>query len=264
MTSRCWHAQREESSGQKWGRVAALLVAQLFVLAGFSLVYTELGYGATIYRFLATHHSLYYYTIRITGAMVLLLYLLDFRYWAHGAATLIVEVAVGIAFCLSATFVFKSKPHAPVAVFYVGTPAFFCFLHHKVFRSTHLYNYMMSLSMVLLITGTMCTVGTLVWATHGEHGFGASKHKGGFFWGSESKMEFRARLRVCDMSNCSLYQQQLDAGEEITAAAYLCPDVPTTQCEIYVSGVGISDQFSPASRVVSAELALLHILTHDF
>lgn len=228
-----WGKEKDETCGQKMGRMAVLICAQLSILALFSVVYTELGFGASIYRFLASHHDLYAYTSSITVGVFLALYMLDFRYWAHNAATYVVGAAFVLAFLLSATFIFKSQPQAPVAIFYIGSPLVYCVVYRTLFAKTHLYNYMMSMSAVLLISGVACTVVTLIWATEGEYGFGPAKVKGGFWWGDGSKLEFRARLRVCDMSNCTLYSEQLSAGEDITASAYACPEVPSTQCEMY-------------------------------
>jgi hypothetical protein len=228
-----WGRDKEETGDQKMGRMVVLAGAQLSILAIFSSVYTELGFGATIYRFLASHHDLYNYTSSITLGVFVVLYLLDFRYWAHTAAAYSMGSIFVLAFLLSAAFIFKKQPHAPVAIFYCGTPLVYCVMYRTLFAKTHLYNYMMTLSAVLLISGAACTITTLIWAAEGEYGFGSASMKGGFWWGAGSKLEFRARLRVCDMSNCTLYSQQLRAGEDITASAYACPEVPSTQCEVY-------------------------------
>lgn len=203
----------------------------------FALVYTEMGFGATVFKTLAKHHALYDYSLWVTLGLFLFLYLFDFRFWAPGAATFIVAGACGLAVAMSAIFVFKAKPYAPVAILYVGTPMLFSLFNKKVFKNTHLYNFMTTLASVLIVTGFVAASVTLVWASQGETGFGTVKGSG-FWWGADCKAEFRARLRICKMTNCTEYQRLKADGVEakdMPAEALSCPEVNSTICEIYVS-----------------------------
>lgn len=185
----------EESIGAFILRTLVLLVVQVMIVLSFGTVFTELGKGATIFKFLAKFHSLYGITVSCTGGLMFLLYMFDFRFWAHGIAQILVGAAVAAGVLLASIFAFRGKPYAPLAIMYVGSPLIYMFFYVAVFTTAHLSNYMRSLAIVLALAGLACVIVGGVWNDHHD-----------FWWGTDSKSEFRARLRVCDLDmkpNCN-------------------------------------------------------------
>ena len=196
----------EESAGTFAVRTVALLVVQILIVILFGIVFTEIGKGATIFRFLAKFHILYEETVLVLGILIFLLFMFDFRFWSPGVAQIIVACFVGAGVVFASIFAFRGKPYAPLAIMYVTTPLVYMFFFVFIFKKAHLSNYMKSMGIVLGLAGLSCLVVGGVW-----------NGKNDFWWGEDSNAEFRARLRVCDLvekpicgsaaplANCSLY-----------------------------------------------------------
>ena len=167
-----------------------LVLVQGLVIAVFLAVFTEVGFGATIFKAMAKLGALYTYTKVGVGVLVFLLYMLDFRFWAHPVASGCAYAVAGAGIFLMCIFGFKSAPYLPLALLYVGTPLIYMFFYLRVFKNSHISNFMLSLAAVLIVWGSLTLVASLLFNAYSD-----------FWWGAGSKATFRARLRVCDMRN---------------------------------------------------------------
>lgn len=181
-------SQLRESFASLLERLLVLIIVQGLVVVLFASVFTEAGYGATIFKYLATHHDYYEYTRNATMVAIFLLYMFDFRFWAPGIATFFVGGCVAAGLVLMAVFAFKARPYYPLVIMYIGTPLVYMFFYIRVFKKCHISNFMTSLAAVLIVWGIMCLVFAFLFNYHND-----------FWWGDQSKFIFRARLRVCDV-----------------------------------------------------------------
>ena len=129
-----YHKQRrmaattlEESTSTFVVRTIVLLLVQFTVAIVFGLVFTELGKGATIFKFLAKYHYLYSIAEIATLMLMFLLYMFDFRFWAPGAVSVFVYVLLACFIFLVSILAFKTKPYAPLAILYIATPLVYVF-----------------------------------------------------------------------------------------------------------------------------------------
>jgi hypothetical protein len=171
------------------------------IVALFASVFSEIGYGATIFKYLATHHEWYGITQAITFTTMFLLYMFDFRFWAPGFMSFFMGGAVAAGLFLMAVFAFKEKPYYPLVIMYIGTPLIYMFFYIRVFKKCHISNFMMSLAAVLIVWGVMCLTAAVLFNFYMD-----------FWWGSASKQIFRSRLRVCDLDNFPLANHTDDKG----------------------------------------------------
>ena len=126
------------------------------------LLFTEIGYGANVFKFLSKFHHLFEVTLGLCGALMFLLYLFDFRWWAPGVMTFFAVVALWSGLVFAAIFAFREKPYAPLAILYVGTPLVYMFCYLYVFQTIRLRHYMISLAIVLVVAGVVSFVVSLV------------------------------------------------------------------------------------------------------
>ena len=181
--------QMQESFGALVSRLFILLIVQGIIACAFGAVFTEAGYGATIFKWLATHHEYYEWTRNVTLLALFCLYMFDFRFWAPGFATFFVGGLVAAGLFLMAVFAFKARPYYPLIVMYIGTPCIYMIFYMRVFKSSHISNFMQSVAAVLIVWGLMCMALAFLFNYHHD-----------FWWGDASKAIFRARLRTCDTS----------------------------------------------------------------
>lgn len=181
-------SQLQESFGSLVERLVILLVVQGLIVGLFATVFTEAGYGATIFKYMATHHDYYFWTRNVTFVALFLLYMFDFRFWAPGFATFFVGGCVAIGLFLMAVFAFQARPYYPLVIMYIGTPLVYMLFYVRVFKKTHISNFMTSLAAVLIVWGLMCMCLAFLFNYHFD-----------FWWGAPSKFIFRSRLRVCDI-----------------------------------------------------------------
>lgn len=211
----------KEGFGTLIERLFILILVQGCVVVLFGTVFSEVGYGATIFKYLSTHHDLYTYTMYATFSAIFLLYIFDFRFWAPGFATFFVGGMVAAGVFLMAIFGFKAKPYYPLIIMYIGTPMIYMFFYLRVFKKCHISNFMMSLAAVLIVWGGMCMIGAFLFNFYND-----------FWWGAGSKAIFRTRLRICD-------HPELDAAN-FTGPSADFPDtlpgfVPQDQFDTYLN-----------------------------
>ena len=72
-----------------------------------------------IFKAMAKLGALYTYTKVGVGVLVFLLYMLDFRFWAHPVASGCAYAVAGAGIFLMCVFGFKSAPYLPLALLYV-------------------------------------------------------------------------------------------------------------------------------------------------
>ena len=66
------------------------------MIVAFSLIFTEIGYGATIFKIIAPLHEWYQATSWVVGSLLCLLYILDFRFWSPGAVSSFASLLLGV------------------------------------------------------------------------------------------------------------------------------------------------------------------------
>lgn len=143
---------------------------------------------------------------------------------------------MGAGVVLVAIFAFRSRPYAPLALMYVMTPLVYMFFYNFVFKGTHLSNFMASMGVVLWVGGFGCLAAGAYWNAEQN-----------FWWGADSKHEFRARLRVCDLQlkpvctspaayeNCSAYSV---INEVVPAGWRPAPDDGAASQYVYCTRYG--------------------------
>jgi hypothetical protein len=187
LAAPCHASQLQESFGTLVERLFFLLIVQGLIVGLFATVFTEAGFGASIFKYMATHHEYYFWTRNATLLSMFLLYMFDFRFWAPGFATYFVGACVAAGLFLMAVFAFQARPYYPLVIMYIGTPLVYMFFYVRVFKKCHISNFMTSLAAVLIVWGLLCMCLAFLFNFHFD-----------FWWGNASKFIFRTRLRVCD------------------------------------------------------------------
>eukprot|EP01051_Picozoa_sp_SAG22_P004167 SAG22_NODE_216_length_14937_cov_51.622995_10_plen_898_part_00 len=210
-------ADLEEPMGTLIVRSFFLFLVQLVMTVAFGTIFTELGKGATIFKFLGRHHEYYAPTSSATFGLIFILYMVDFRFWAHGAISSFVGFVLSCGVVLTCVFAFRNNPHYPLAIFYVMNPLVYMFFHYYVFVKAHLSNFMRSMSVALAMNGLLGLAVT-----------GAFNSKHDFWWGEDTQIQFRARVRVCDMDMTHPYASLADAKANLTAFNLTTADAGTS------------------------------------
>jgi hypothetical protein len=73
--------QEAESFGP---RTAVMLIIDALLVGGYFLLFSEVGYGATSFRYLSSQHHLRAPWLAAAGVVFLLCYLVDARLWTGG------------------------------------------------------------------------------------------------------------------------------------------------------------------------------------
>jgi len=82
---------------------------------------------------------------------------------------------------------FKTRPYAPLLLYFVLVCGFFTFIYWMLYKTVALVSFLRSMGMATMFGGLVAMVTGLVWAGIND-----------FWWGKESQQEFRDRLRVCE------------------------------------------------------------------
>jgi hypothetical protein len=148
-----------EKFSQWRSRLWGLCLVQLFLCMAFGVVYTELGYGATIFKGLnAVFH------IRQIVGLVLLsclgLFLCfegyDTARWFHWTRewsarnyfALLVASALVSSLCIYALLSFQTHPYVPLMLWLIVEPVLYCCIKH-FYPATHIANYMSTVGTTL-------------------------------------------------------------------------------------------------------------------
>ena len=179
------------------------------MIVAFSLIFTEIGYGATIFKIIAPLHEWYQVTSWVVGSLLCLLYILDFRFWSPGAVSSFTQLLLGAGlFCL-AIFTFRDRPYSPLVVVYVGTPLIYMFFYLRVFSKAHISNFMISVGGVFIVWGIICFFGAMMWMTANS-----------FWWGKGTQAVMRARLNMCNDVDSDNFTDWSTLGNGATKLEY--------------------------------------------
>jgi len=168
----------EESTGRFWSRVVVLFFMSLPLVLIFGLLFTDMGYGGTVFRALIDIHQFRIFVASAFGVLFLVVYMTDMAHWV-GASH---KVYIFFRFCLFALFgaicIVSSAqiPALPVACFLALVPAYFYVVFRVFFvdptdgDESHsakkgwnvvpLYQWLSSLS---IATGTVGFLSAVVW-----------------------------------------------------------------------------------------------------
>jgi len=183
----------EDSFNEKAKETLQLVLLCAPVLFLYGLVFSELGYGATVFKFLSDAN----YWAQIAGGIgtgiVGVLYVLDFNHWEHIALRIFRALClVIVAGCASIAVIlqFRTRPYAPI-LYYIVVDSIYCLIIYWAFFSHRkAINFIQSLSLAQILLAVITVALWIGWAAVNF-----------YWWGTDSKREMRERLRVCeDMS----------------------------------------------------------------
>lgn len=201
------------------GRRTVILTTLLAIpVVAFLLVFTELGFGATVYKILVLQTA-WPKAVAAAGAFCLLIfYILDLSYWSgRGFGVLRVLAIFILAACATTAVVlsFQTVHYAPIFAFFVGSASCVVFVFYTFYASTtKVLPFLKSAGLAAMIGGMAALIAGLVHC-----------HANNFWWGNDSRVVFKDRLRVCQDSTvgngyCTAY------GRFGIACSSGCVEVP--------------------------------------
>jgi len=200
--------------------VVTLVLAIMVAFAGYLALFSEIGFGATLFKALTKAASLYAPVAGLGFIILVVFYIIDFN---TGVALLnyLVWTLVGCSLVFAAALCFNSMPHAPLMAFMVTTTVYFAAVYIAFYkRAISPEGYIKALSKACLIGGLAGFLASCVWAAINF-----------CWWGTDCKERFRNSLRVCsnmtlgDGAHCSRYGRvgtTCKAGCEEVAALSAC------------------------------------------
>eukprot|EP01062_Namystynia_karyoxenos_P015959 TRINITY_DN15827_c0_g4_i1.p1 TRINITY_DN15827_c0_g4~~TRINITY_DN15827_c0_g4_i1.p1 ORF type:complete len:1169 (+),score=366.64 TRINITY_DN15827_c0_g4_i1:386-3892(+) len=171
-----------------------LLVLWVPVVTGFWLCFSEMGYGATVFRYLCSHGTEGAEILAGAVFFLCILYLLDVSYWAETGSPLwktmqwVMVVACAIAVLIGVIMRFRTVPYAPLCAYAVLMPGYFFAIKKRFFPVLNVGRFLRPMAFATFVTGFSCLAISLLWVW--QHNF---------FWSDDTKCEYAARLRVCKM-----------------------------------------------------------------
>ena len=180
--------------------VATLVLAILVAFAGYLALFSEIGFGATLFKALMKAASFYVPVAGLGLILLVVFYIIDFN---TGVALLnyLVWIVVGCCMVFAAALCFSSMPHAPLMAFMVTTTVYFAAVYIAFYkRSISPEGYVKALSKACLIGGLAGFLASCVWAAMNF-----------CWWGTDCQERFRNSLRVCsnmtlgDGAHCERY-----------------------------------------------------------
>ena len=194
-----------ETAGTFAVRTLLLLLAVQGPFAGLYLtLFTELGYGATVFNLLAARHELLTYVEAAAGVLFVVVYMLDVRSWQgpHGERPhpvvwyTIVLITFGTV-VMGALLSLKSHPYVTTGLSLVGLPLVYWWAKIEFWPTCHPSGFLKSVSVVNVIAGVAVLAYTVNWAgTDSVAENNLSGVPGGAWWGLESQVRFKNALRV--------------------------------------------------------------------
>ena len=187
---------RGEDLAQRGQVVLAL--TYFVLLACYFLLFTELGFGATVYKGLAIASPLAASLCAAGGlSMLLVLYLSDVAVTTPAGKVLATLGAIGML--LSAILLFRSMPFMPFMVYFVlmascNIAIYFMFFNQTQ-QGTHvsIKSYLMAMGKMMALGGLVALLVSLIFT-----GASPVQNSGGWWWNSNVKRAFHDRLRVCE------------------------------------------------------------------
>jgi hypothetical protein len=178
--------------------MVVLTLAFLTLMVLYFVAFSELGMGATFYKYMARETPIG--TISWVGGVVILTvgYVVDLRTWDR-PYRVVKGVAIGLmVLCAGgiAASIFKEFPYAPLLVYFL-TCVLVCAAVYQITLGVAdaPQDFMLRVGWVSLLSGVCALVTCIIWSSVSD-----------FWWGAATKVEFRNRLRVCTTTTmCSSY-----------------------------------------------------------
>jgi hypothetical protein len=194
-------AAAPESSDIFYNRTIALLVADLIYVLVFFMLFTEIGYGASMFRFLSARHASASTPLAVAGGILVVIYVLDVRSWRgkRKSAKSCLFGAAGVCVLLGAFLSFQNYPWVPLACFLLFQPPFHLLLKKRCFPRVAQQHFLRSMAAVSTAVAVFMALISLVF-------YAAGNDNTQFFWGKESRLEFIRRLTDKTRDDGSVYE----------------------------------------------------------
>ena len=178
-----------------WGTVMTLVLALFLANAVYLALFSEIGFGATLFKALMRTGNLYVAFGGLGVILLIIFYIVDFD---TGSRPVNIFVCTTVAGCMvfAAVLCFSQLPHAPLMAFMVTACAYFVAIYVSAYKGKiSAEGYIQALSRACLIGGFAGLAASCVWAAINN-----------CWWGTECKKSFNARLRVCrNEDDCERY-----------------------------------------------------------
>ena len=128
-------------------RTTVFMVADVIYVLLFFGLFTEMGYGATVFRFLSAHHAWAQTWLAAFGAIALLSYVTDVRMWdgPKAASGAFILGLAGLCLAVGMIFSFQTIPWLPLGFFLLFQPLFHFVLKEMMFKGVHIKHFMRSM-----------------------------------------------------------------------------------------------------------------------
>ena len=178
--------QAEPEPDAPWWSVIALVLAMILAFAAYLLLFSELRFGATIFKTLMRAERLYIIVAGLGFVLLVIFYLIDFDCGVRGGNYLMFSF-ITTCMVFASVLCFRTLPHAPLMAFLVTSTAYFAAIYQSLFRGKITpAAYIRGLSTACFMVGSAAFIASCTWA-------GVNN----CWWGSRCKTMFRDRLRVC-------------------------------------------------------------------
>jgi len=166
--------------------VPALVAAVFLAFAAYLALFSEIGFGATLFKALMSAASLYVPVAGLGFIVLVIFYVVDFD-MGHRLLNYLVCTVLACCMVFAAVLCFSSMPHAPLMAFMVTSTAWFAALYVSFYKkSISPEGYVKALSKACFIGGVAGFLASCVWAAINF-----------CWWGTDCKLKFRNSLRVC-------------------------------------------------------------------
>ncbi len=174
-------------------RVLLLTVLSILPALVFGVLFTYIGWGATVHKFLV-QQIMYARMLGAFGAFIFIwLYVLDFSYW-NGIFFIclknILLLTSGLSIYGSGIFFAKEYPSMPLLLFLLSCPSYYALLRVALFRKVVLPHFLIALAYALFIGGSM-GLGIWVWWVQTT----------GWFWPGKSD---HVKIQFYEFMDCEL------------------------------------------------------------
>eukprot|EP00802_Teleaulax_amphioxeia_P003466 Tamp_03469.p1 GENE.Tamp_03469~~Tamp_03469.p1 ORF type:complete len:901 (-),score=134.32 Tamp_03469:1009-3624(-) len=194
--------------------VFVLVLATFFAFALYLLLFSEIGFGATLFKTLMRGARLYVPVAGLGFILVVVFYIVDFDTGFRSANSAIFAL---IACCMvfAAVLCFSTMPHAPLMAFMVTATAYYTAIYTSFWKGRlSPEGFLHALSKACVIGGVAGFVAASVWAGINN-----------CWWGTDCKRTFRERLRVCkDMTIDNGYCERYGSFGTTCSNSTLCEE----------------------------------------
>ncbi|EKX38638.1 hypothetical protein GUITHDRAFT_144035 [Guillardia theta CCMP2712] len=211
-------------------RIKAFIFAHVIcVLASFFLLFSEIGFGASVFKGLIGGYAYSTAAAAVGFAVFVVMYVFDLNSSSNAerskccdqhaflAVKNLLMMIVLASVLISAVLSFKTQPQAPLLTYVVVGSLYFTLIRLRFFGSMDVILFLNILSSMLVAAGVIGIAVSLIWSGINN-----------FWWGRETQLTFRARLRVCVKEQRSQYcsdygftgyQCQAGCTEDVAASA---------------------------------------------